>query len=189
MIGRYSKIAGKDHVINEQITAQEIRVVDSENNQLGIMSRDAAMQIADQRNMDLVLIAPQAVPPVCRIMDYGKYRFEQQKRDKDQRKSQKSVELKEIRLSLNIGDHDFDTKVGHAVRFLANGDKVKASMRFRGREMAHASLGNVTMAKFAEALAEHAVIEKPAKLEGRSMTMILSPKPTTTTSKGKKQDA
>lgn len=164
-------------------------MVDSENNQLGIMSRQAALTMAEQRNMDLVLIAPQAAPPVCRIMDYGKYRFEQQKREKDQRKNQKVVELKEIRLSLNIGDHDFNTKVGHAVRFLEDGNKVKASIRFRGREMARASLGNVTMDKFAEALTETAVVEKPAKLEGRSMTMILAPKPTTTNSKGKKQDA
>ena len=153
------------------------------------MSTAEALRIAEQRGLDLVLIAPQAAPPVCRIMDYGKFRFEQQKREKDQRKNQKIVELKEIRLSLNIGEHDFATKVGHAVRFLSGGDKVKASIRFRGREMAHASLGNVTMDKFAQALAENAVVEKPAKNEGRSMTMVLAPKPNNTNLKGKKQDA
>lgn len=153
------------------------------------MSTAEALRIAEQRGLDLVLIAPQAAPPVCRIMDYGKFRFEQQKREKDQRKNQKIVELKEIRLSLNIGEHDFATKVGHAVRFLGGGDKVKASIRFRGREMAHASLGNVTMDKFAQALAENAVVEKPAKIEGRSMTMVLAPKPNNTNLKGKKQDA
>ncbi len=153
------------------------------------MSTAEALRIAEQRGLDLVLIAPQAAPPVCRIMDYGKFRFEQQKREKDQRKNQKIVELKEIRLSLNIGEHDFATKVGHAVRFLSGGDKVKASIRFRGREMAHASLGNVTMDKFAQALAENAVVEKPAKIEGRSMTMVLAPKPNNTNLKGKKQDA
>lgn len=153
------------------------------------MSTAEALRIAEQRRLDLVLIAPQAAPPVCRIMDYGKFRFEQQKREKDQRKNQKIVELKEIRLSLNIGEHDFATKVGHAVRFLSGGDKVKASIRFRGREMAHASLGNVTMDKFAQALAENAVVEKPAKIEGRSMTMVLAPKPNNTNLKGKKQDA
>ena len=153
------------------------------------MSTAEALRIAEQRGLDLVLIAPQAAPPVCRIMDYGKFRFEQQKREKDQRKNQKIVELKEIRLSLNIGEHDFATKVGHAVRFLSGGDKVKASIRFRGREMAHASLGNVTMGKFAQALAENAVVEKPAKIEGRSMTMVLAPKPNNTNLKGKKQDA
>ena len=153
------------------------------------MSTAEALRIAEQRGLDLVLIAPQAAPPVCRIMDYGKFRFEQQKREKDQRKNQKIVELKEIRLSLNIGEHDFATKVGHAVRFLSGGVKVKASIRFRGREMAHASLGNVTMDKFAQALAENAVVEKPAKIEGRSMTMVLAPKPNNTNLKGKKQDA
>lgn len=153
------------------------------------MSTAEALRIAEQRGLDLVLIAPQAAPPVCRIMDYGKFRFEQQKREKDQRKNQKIVELKEIRLSLNIGEHDFATKVGHAVRFLSGGDKIKASIRFRGREMAHASLGNVTMDKFAQALAENAVVEKPAKIEGRSMTMVLAPKPNNTNLKGKKQDA
>ena len=163
--------------------------MDNENNQLGIMSSKAALAMAEQRGYDLVLIAPQAVPPVCRIMDYGKFRFEQQKRDKDQRKNQKVVEIKEIRLSLNIGDHDFETKVGHAMKFIAEGNKVKASIRFRGREMAHASLGYGTMNRFAEVMAEAASIEKPAKLEGRSMTMIIAPKTVNTNSKGKQQNA
>ncbi len=151
-------------------------MVDSEGGQLGIMSSAEALKLAESKDMDLVLIAPQAQPPVCRIMDYGKYRFEQQKREKEARKNQKVVEIKEIRLSLNIGQHDFDTKVGHAARFLQDGNKVKASIRFRGRERAHANMGNVTMDRFAQALSEYGSVEKPPKLEGRSMQMFLAPK-------------
>ena len=141
------------------------------------MSAADARKLAYERNLDLVKIAPQATPPVCKIMDYGKYRFEQQKREKEQKKNQKVVEIKEIRLSLNIGDHDFETKLGHAQRFLQEGNKVKASIRFRGREMAHASMGTDVMKRFAEALSEQANVEKEPKLEGRSMQMFLAPKP------------
>ncbi len=145
--------------------------------QLGIMSSQDALKLAAEHNLDLVRIAPQALPPVCRIMDYGKYRFEQQKREKEARKNQKVVEIKEIRLSMNIGAHDFETKIGHAIKFLDEGNKVKASIRFRGREMAHASLGTGVMSRFAEALEEYATVDKDPKLEGRSMQMFLAPKP------------
>lgn len=141
------------------------------------MKAEAALNLAAEANLDLVKIAPQAVPPVCKIMDYGKYRFEQQKREKEARKNQHVVEIKEIRLSLNIDTHDFETKVGHAKRFLKDGDKVKASIRFRGREMGHPEHGLEIMKKFAEALSETANVEKPAKLEGRNMLMFLAAKP------------
>jgi len=168
-------ISPKNHVMNEDIRAKEVRVVDTAGGQLGIMQLADALKMASDRDLDLVLIAPQATPPVCRVMDYGKFRFEQQKHDKEVKKNQKVVELKEIRLSINIGDHDVNTKLSHAIKFLSEGNKVKASIRFRGREMAHTSLGYEVMARFADALAEHATIEKPAKLEGRSMQMIMTP--------------
>ncbi len=168
-------ISSKDHLINEEIKAKEVRVVSDEGGQLGIMPLANALKMAQESDLDLVLIAPQATPPVCRVMDYGKYRFEQQKHEKEAKKNQKVVELKEIRLSINIGDHDFNTKVSHAVKFLEEGNKVKASIRFRGREMAHASLGNEVMARFADALQELSTVEKHAKLEGRSMQMVLTP--------------
>ncbi len=144
--------------------------------QLGIVPLKEAMRIAAEKNLDLVKIAPQATPPVCRIMDYGKYCFEQAKREKEARKNQKIIDIKEIRLSLNIDTHDFNTKVNHAMRFLKAGDKVKVSIRFRGREMAHANLGYGTMARFAEACAEMSSVEKQPKLEGRSMIMFLAAK-------------
>lgn len=147
--------------------------------QLGILSSREALRIAAEKNLDLVKIAPQATPPVCRIMDYGKYRFEQAKRDKEAKKNQKIVELKEIRMSLNIDTHDFETKVGHAKKFLQSGDKVKVSVRFRrAREMSHANLAEDLMSRFRDACADIAQIDKPAKMEGRSMVMFLSPKPT-----------
>ena len=135
------------------------------------------MEMDLEKNLDIVKIAPKASPPVFRIMDYGKYRFEQAKRDKEARKNQKVTEIKEIRLSLNIDTHDFETKVGHAKRFLTSGDKVKVSIRFRGREMAHANLGNDIMKRFAEACAEFGSVERVPKLEGRSMIMFLNAKP------------
>lgn len=174
---RCIQIGATDHAINEQIRDSEVRLVGNDGSQLGIMSSAAALQLAAEQGYDLVKIAPQATPPVCKIMDYGKYRFEQQKRDKEAKKNQKVIELKEIRLSINIGDHDFDTKLGHAKKFLEEGNKLKASIRFRGREMAHASLGVDVMKRFAEALEEFGTIEKDAKLEGRSMQMFISPKP------------
>ncbi len=169
-------IAAKEHVINEDIREKEIRVVDNDGAQLGIMTPDKALELAYAKELDLVMIAPQAVPPVCRIMDYGKYRFEQQKREKEAKKNQRVVEIKEIRLSLNIGDHDFDTKVSHAAEFLKDGNKVKASIRFRGREMAHAVMGYDIMNKFAQACEEFGTVEKAAKLESRSMQMFIAPK-------------
>ena len=140
------------------------------------MSSRDAMKLAIEKNLDLVKIAPQATPPVCRIMDYGKYRFEQAKREKEAKKNQRVIEIKEIRLSLNIDVHDFETKVNHARKFLSSGNKVKVSIRFRGREMAHAQLATGTMQRFADACAEFSNVEKLPKLEGRSMTMFLSPK-------------
>lgn len=162
--------------INEEIRDKELRVVSDDGEQLGIMSAKEALKKAEEKNLDLVKIAPGATPPVCKIMDYGKYRFEQSKREKEAKKNQHIVETKEIRLSLNIDVHDFDTKVNHAQKFLKAGNKIKVSIRFRGREMAHTQLGLTPMQKFAEACSEFATIEKPAKLEGRQMLMFLTPK-------------
>ncbi len=152
-------------------------MVDSDGSQLGIMPLKQALELAEQRNLDLVKIAPQAKPPVCKIIDYGKFRFEQSKREKEQRKNQRVVEIKEVRLSLNIDTHDFETKKNHATRFIAEGNKVKASIRFRGREMGHPELGQEIMRRFADAMSEVANVEKAPKLEGRSMLMFLAPKP------------
>ncbi len=171
-------ISSKELQINEQIRDREIRVIDSDGSQLGIMPLKKAMELAEQKNLDLVKIAPQATPPVCKIIDYGKYRFEQSKREKEQRKNQRVVEIKEVRLSLNIDTHDFETKKNHALRFIAEGNKVKASIRFRGREMGHPELGQEIMKRFAEAMEEAANVERQPKLEGRTMLMFLAPKPT-----------
>ena len=162
--------------INEEIRDKEVRVITDSGEQLGIMSGKDAIKEAEKRNLDLVKVSPAAVPPVCKIMDYGKYRFDQAKKEKDRRKNQKIVETKEVRLSVNIDTHDFDTKLNHALKFLKAGNKVKVSIRFRGREMAHAHLGNGIMDRFAEACAEVGTVDKPAKLEGRQMLMFLSPK-------------
>ena len=142
------------------------------------MSAKEALALAEKSNLDLVKIAPGANPPVCKIMDYGKFRFEQAKREKEAKKNQKVMDIKEVRLSLNIDTGDFNTKVNHALRFLRDGDKVKVSIRFRGREMAHAENGKVIMQRFAEYCSEVANVEKPAKMEGRNMLMFLAPKPT-----------
>ncbi len=144
---------------------------------MGVMSPRDALRLAQERDLDLVKVAPQAKPPVCKILDYGKYRFEMQKKEKEARKNQKVVELKEIRLSLNIDTNDFNTKVNQAVKFLQQGHKVKVSIRFRGREMAHTNLGIDVEKRFAEALEGKAVVDKQPKLEGRSMMMFLSPSP------------
>ncbi len=170
-------ISNKEMQINEEIRDKEIRLVGDDGSQLGIMSARDAMRMAVEKNLDLVKIAPQAQPPVCRIMDYGKFRFEQAKREKEARKNQKITEIKEIRLSSNIDVHDFNTKLNHARKFLQAGDKVKVSIRFRGREMAHTSLGMQTMKRFAEAVVDLATVERPPKLEGRSMIMFLAAKP------------
>ena len=171
-------ISKQELQINEQIRDKEIRVIDSDGTQLGMMPLRRAMEIAEQKNLDLVKIAPQANPPVCKIIDYGKFRFEQAKREKEARKNQRVVEIKEVRLSLNIDTHDFETKRNHALRFISEGNKVKVSIRFRGREMGHPELGLEIMRRFSDAMSEVAVVEKPAKLEGRNMLMYLAPKPT-----------
>ena len=162
--------------INEEIRAREVRVVADEGEQLGIMSGRDALNLALERHMDLVEIAPNAKPPVCRIMDYGKYRYEQQKRDKEARKKQKSFDIKEVKLRPGIEDHDFDVKFKNAVRFLEDGDKVKVTIMFRGRELSHPELGEVLLTKMAKQLEDLAVIERAAKLEGKNMIMIVSPK-------------
>lgn len=162
--------------INEQIRDSEVRVIGEDGDQLGIMSAQEAQALADERGFDLVKIAPNAAPPVCRIMDYGKYRFEQAKKEKEARKNQRLVETKEIRLSLNIDVADFNTKAKHAMRFLQEGNKVKVSIRFRGREMGHPEIGLDTMNRFAETCSELGAVEKPAKMEGRNMLMFLAPK-------------
>lgn len=173
---RCFNISKQELQINEEIRDREIRVIDADGAQLGIMTAAQALERAMSKNLDLVKIAPQAVPPVCKIMDYGKYRFEQSKREKEARKNQHVVDIKEIRLSLNIDTHDFETKLKHAAKFIAGGDKVKVSIRFRGREMGHPEIGYETMKRFAESCQEFANIEKPAKLEGRTMLMFLAPK-------------
>ena len=162
--------------INEEITDKEVRVISESGEQLGIMPPKEALKLAEEKSLNLVKIAPQANPPVCKIMDYGKYRFEQTKREKEARKKQKTVDIKEVRLSLKIDTHDFETKVGHAKRFLTAGDKVKVSIRFRGRELAHPQIGLDNMERFAAACEEFGTVEKAAKLEGRQMLMFLAPK-------------
>ena len=166
----------KEMQITEEITDKEVRLISNDGEQLGIVSAAQAQKLAAEKNLDLVKIAPQAKPPVCKIMDYGKYRFEQSKREKEAKKNQRVIEIKEIRLSPNIDVHDFDTKVGHARKFLSAGNKTKVSIRFRGREMTHTDLGLTIMAQFAEKCADIASVEKPAKLEGRQMLMFLAPK-------------
>ena len=177
MFWRCLTISSKGLQINQEIRDRQVRVIGPEGNQLGLMTSVQALQMAAEQNLDLVKIAPQATPPVCKIIDYGKYRFEQAKRDKEARKNQHIVDIKEIRLSLNIDTHDFDTKAGHASRFLKEGDTVKVSIRFRGREMGHSDQGYAIMRRFAETLSELANVEKPPKLEGRNMLMFLASKP------------
>jgi len=163
-------------MINEEIREKEIRVIDVDGTMLGIMSAKEAQKLAYSKNLDLVKIAPQATPPVCRIMDYGKYMFEQAKKEKEARKKQKVINVKEIQISPTIEDHDFEFKVKNAVRFLKDGNKVKVNMKFRGRQMNYTSLGEEILSKFAEAIKDVGTVEKKPKLEGRSMIMIISPK-------------
>ena len=174
---RCSVIANEVNMINEEIQEKEIRLIGSDGEQMGLMSSAEAQKIADEQDLDLVMISPNAKPPVCKIMDYGKYRFEQNKKVKEAKKNQHVVEIKEVRLSLGIDTHDFETKVNHAKRFLTSGNKVKVSIRFRGREMAHTENGLVIMKQFSDACAEFGNVEKAAKLEGKSMMMFLAPKP------------
>ena len=169
-------ISSKELPINEGIKFKEVRVIDSDGSQLGILPIKDAIEAAYARDLDLVNISPNADPPVCKIMDYGKYRFEQAKREKEAKKNQKVIEIKEIRLGLGIDTHDFQTKGNHAISFLKSGNKVKVSIRFRGREMGHPEIGQDNMDRFAQAMEEVAVVEKPAKLEGRNMLMFLAPK-------------
>ncbi len=165
-----------DLIINEKIRDKEIRLIDADGSALGIMPTRQALDLAANKNLDLVKIAPQATPPVCKIMDYGKYRFEMSKKEKEQKKHQHVVVVKEIRLSSNIDEHDFMTKMRNAEKFLKEGDKVKVSIRFRGREITHASIGEQQLKRFGQELAAVSIIEKLPKLEGRSMTMHLTPR-------------
>ena len=151
-------------------------MIDADGTQLGILPTKEALRIAQEKELDLINIAPQAKPPVCKILDYGKYRFEQAKRDKEAKKKQKIIEIKEVRLSPNIDDHDLDTKVRAALKFLQNGDKVKVSVRLRGREMTRTEVGRVVLEQFTKQIADIAEVEKPPKMEGRSMVMFLMPK-------------
>ena len=163
-------------MINGQIRDKEIRVIGENGDQLGIMSPKEAMKLAQEADLDLVKIAPKAQPPVCKIIDYGKYRYEMARKEKEARKKQKTVEIKEVRLSPNIESNDLNTKINAARKFITKGDKVKVSLRFRGREMAHVQNSKHILDDFAEALSEIATVEKAPKMEGRSMTMVLAEK-------------
>ena len=164
------------HELNEDISDKEIRLIGSQGEQLGIMAPADALRIAEERNLDLVKISPQATPPVCKLMNYGKFRFEQSKREKEARKNQHVVEIKEIRMSPGIDIGDFNTKLKNAQKFIADGNRVKVSVRFRGREMAHTNIGQDLLMKFADSCAEVANLDKAPKLEGRMMSIFLSPK-------------
>lgn len=169
-------ISNREHQINEEIRDKELRVIDVDGNQLGILSADEALKIAFEKDLDLVKIAPQATPPVCRIMDYGKFCFEQTKRAKEAKKNQKVIEIKEVRMSSTIDTHDFNVKVNQAVKFLSGGDKIKVSVRFKKRTLAHPQFGEELLAKFKDAISEAGVVDKPSKMEGRSLVMFVSPK-------------
>ena len=163
-------------MINEQIRDREVRVVSESGEQLGIMSAREAMKLAQEAELDLVKIAPTAKPPVCKIIDYGKYRYEQARKEKEAKKKQRTVEVKEVRLSPNIDTNDLNTKMNNARKFISKGNKVKVTLRFRGREMAHMASSRHVLDDFAELLADVATVEKAPKIEGRSMTMFLSEK-------------
>ena len=169
-------ISSKEIAINEGIKFKEVRVITADGSQLGILPIAKALESAENADLDLVCISPNAQPPVCKIMDYCQFKFEQAKRENEAKKKQKVMDIKEVRLSLNIDTGDFNTKVNHALRFLRDGNKVKVSIRFRGREMAHTEHGLDVMQRFAEACSENGSVEKAAKLEGRSMLMFLVPK-------------
>lgn len=164
------------HQINEEIRDKEVRLISSDGEQLGIMSSKAALTLAEEQNLDLVKISPTAVPPVCKLMDYGKFKFEQTKREKEAKKNQRVVEIKEVRMSPGIDVGDFNVKLRSAQKFLAEGNRVKVTIRFRGREMAHTDIGRNLLVKFSEECAEVASMDKSPKLEGRHMSMFLSPK-------------
>lgn len=164
------------HELNEEICDKEVRLIGSDGEQLGIMTSADALRIADEKGLDLVKISPQAKPPVCKLMDYGKFRFEQSKREKEAKKNQHVVEIKEIRMSPGIDIGDFNTKLKNAQKFIADGNRVKVSVRFRGREMAHTDLGRALLDRFAQECAAVANMDKAPKLEGRMMSIFLSPK-------------
>lgn len=164
------------HQLNEDIRDSEIRLIGSNGEQLGIMSAAAAQRIADEQGLDLVKISPQATPPVCKLLDYGKYRFEQGKREKEAKKNQHVVEIKEVRMSPGIDVGDFNTKLKNAQKFVSDGNRVKVSVRFRGREMAHTEIGRDLLVRFAAECAEVATLDKEPRLEGRNMSIFLSPK-------------
>ncbi|WP_343063229.1 translation initiation factor IF-3 [Halobacillus locisalis] len=172
---RWLNISKENVNINEKIRAREVRLIDVNGEQLGIKSRNEALDIAANANLDLVMVAPNAKPPVCRVMDYGKYRFEQQKKEKEARKNQTVIKVKEVRLSPNIEEHDFNTKLRNARKFLSKGDKVKASVRFRGRAITHKELGQKVLERMAEECNDIAQIETKPKMEGRSMFLMLAP--------------
>ena len=169
-------IAKLEHQLNDEIRDKEIRLIGADGAQLGIVSAEQANAMADEQGLDLVKISPNATPPVCKIMDYSKFCYDQKKREKDARKNQKVVEIKEIRMSPSIDTNDLNTKIKAATKFLADGNRVKVSVRFRGREMAHTNIGEKLLMDFAEACSEVAAMEKNPKLEGRFMAMFLTPK-------------
>jgi len=161
--------------VNEGIRARELRIIDQNGDQLGIKTRNEALDLAARVNLDLVLVAPQAKPPVARIMDYGKFKFEQQKKDREVRKNQKIINVKEVRLSPTIDEHDFQTKLRNAIKFLEKGDKVKASIRFKGRAITHKEIGQRVLDRFAQECKDVATVEQSPKMEGRSMFLVLAP--------------
>ena len=167
--------ASKDMLINEDIREKEVRVISDDGETLGLMTSNAALKLAYDRGLDLVLIAPQATPPVCRIMDYGKYRFDREKKEKEARKKQQVVELKEVQLSCRIDTHDFETKARNAIRFLTAGNKVRVVVRFKGREMAHQELGREMLLRFEEAVSSVGTVEKKPVLDGRILSMVVVP--------------
>jgi len=170
------KTISKEALINDQIRAKEVRLIDADGNQIGIVSIKEALAAAQEAGLDLINISPNAAPPVCRIADYGKYRYNQQKREKEAKKKQSTMEVKEMRLGIFTEDHDLETKAKLVSKFLEGGDKVKVSMRFRGREMGHTAKGMETMLSFAEMVAEYGNVEKKPVLEGRNMSMTIAPK-------------
>ena len=176
-VWRCFPIANAAHQTNEEIRDKEVRLISASGEQLGIMSSQKALHLAEEQNLDLVKISPNAVPPVCKLMDYGKYRFEQTKREKEARKNQRVVEIKEIRMSPSIDINDFNVKLRNAQKFLSEGNRCKITVRFRGREMAHTNIGQDLLLKFAEECTQLAAMDKQPKLEGRHMSIFLSPRP------------
>lgn len=170
------KNISKDYFINEQIREKELRLVGSDGEPLGVVSSAEARRLAEEKDLDLVMISPNAKPPVCKIMDYGKYIYEQSKKEKEAKKKQKVVSIKEVRVSLTIEEHDIDIKAKNARKFLLDGDKVKITVRFRGREMELAHIGQKILDNFASKLEDVCLVEKRPKKEGRNMTMVLGPK-------------